>query len=212
MTTEMTALSATVEMEKRKAVTRPLSATVTLVSTITTLIEWRKEKAELKSNLFKCIRDAVRDSLFSDPYILDTAKSLATEEDQMVSEDHKTRLVFYLKASNFEDWKAQHQISTNSGFSPHGQPCVYTAHMNERSSQDKKEKASQVKARYDYHHRGVPHRLLKVQRSEISENVLSTLFRSQESGEQHTRCKSDHCCTYRGSTVSLKDRIICYKR
>ncbi|KAG0359567.1 hypothetical protein BGZ54_009905, partial [Gamsiella multidivaricata] len=100
------------------------------------------------------VRDAVRDSLFSDPYILDTANSFRIEGNQIVTRNHKSCLVFCLKARYFEGWKARHQISVSTDFSPHKEPRAHTTQLTGCSSQGKEERADQIETRYDCHRRG----------------------------------------------------------
>ncbi|KAG0365433.1 hypothetical protein BGZ54_006525, partial [Gamsiella multidivaricata] len=114
-----------------------------------------KRRVHLESSLREHVRDAVRDSLFSDPYIIETVHACGIPEDQIFTQDKRNRLIFYLKASFFADWKARHQISIGTAFTQHGRPYAYTTKVFASSSEAKKERVGQIKTRYDCHRRGV---------------------------------------------------------
>ncbi|KAF9179471.1 hypothetical protein BGZ50_006890 [Haplosporangium sp. Z 11] len=112
-------------------------------------------KACFESNHHKSVQTAMRDALFSDPYILGTAEECGIAEDQIMTRDDKGRMVFYLKASYFDDWKSRHQISIDTDFTPHGSPRAYSTKVSRSSSQRMKDRAGQIKTRFDCHRRGV---------------------------------------------------------
>ncbi|KAF9138086.1 hypothetical protein BGX21_007749, partial [Mortierella sp. AD011] len=68
-----------------------------------------KRKALLETRLRDGVRDTIRDSLMYDPYISETAEAFGISEDERITVDKENRLVFYLKANYFEDWKERHQ-------------------------------------------------------------------------------------------------------
>ncbi|KAG0247936.1 hypothetical protein BG011_000707, partial [Mortierella polycephala] len=111
-------------------------------------------KVSVKKRLDKSVSDSLRDALFYDPYIMDTAQEYGFAEDQIITRDEKGRMVFYLKANYFEDWKARHQTSIGTGFLAHGVPRAYSTDVTESSSQKKKDRAGQVLQRFDCHCRG----------------------------------------------------------
>ncbi|KAF9344547.1 hypothetical protein BGX26_004248, partial [Mortierella sp. AD094] len=113
-----------------------------------------KRKAQIAANLHNSIRDAVRDALLYDPYIVDTAEAFNIPEDEWITRDNKNRLVFYIKASYFTDWKERHQACIGTSFKSHGKPRAYTTSISKYSSQGKKERAGQIKTRFDCHCRG----------------------------------------------------------
>ncbi|KAF9186357.1 hypothetical protein BGZ51_002051 [Haplosporangium sp. Z 767] len=108
-------------------------------------------KVCVKKQLDKSVSDSLRNVLFYDPYIMDTAQEYGFAEDQIITLDEKGRMVFYLKTNYFEDWKARHQVSIGTGFLVHGVSRAYFTNVTENSSQKKKNRAGQVLQRFDCH-------------------------------------------------------------
>ena len=81
-----------------------------------------KTRVALEAQYQVKIREALRDSLFSDPDIVDTAEYLSIPDDEVMKLDDEGRLTFVLKASYFADWKARHQIGIGTQFKLHSKP------------------------------------------------------------------------------------------
>ncbi|KAG0359880.1 hypothetical protein BC939DRAFT_532452 [Gamsiella multidivaricata] len=62
-----------------------------------------RRRARQEESLSRSVRNAIRDALCFDPYILEIAEELQIPEDQRITRDGKGRLVFYLKAHFFDD-------------------------------------------------------------------------------------------------------------
>ncbi|KAF9915841.1 hypothetical protein BX616_005238 [Lobosporangium transversale] len=79
----------------------------------------KKLQKDLGMELKKKVMDAVRKTLFSDPYILATAKELGVQDDGIFELDKKHRLGFILNAAYLDDWKLRHQAYICTNFLPY---------------------------------------------------------------------------------------------
>ncbi|KAK3836873.1 MAG: hypothetical protein J3R72DRAFT_477004 [Linnemannia gamsii] len=81
-----------------------------------------KMRADIQARKIKNILASVRDFLFTDPYIRDTATALKIPGDKIISWDEQGRLVFPLKTAFFKDWKVRHQNTIGADSNPHEKP------------------------------------------------------------------------------------------
>ncbi|KAF9994584.1 hypothetical protein BGZ79_000653 [Entomortierella chlamydospora] len=144
-------------------------------------MEKRKQDIDLK--LRATIRNALRDSLLYDPYVIETAEEFNIPEDERITMDKKNRLVFHLKDNCFADWKGRHQLGIGISYTPHGKPRPYSTNVRQDSSQGKKERAGQIITRFNCQCRGT--------KSEVKGRVLGGT-----SGKTRQRAASLRCsCT-----------------
>ncbi|KAF9976955.1 hypothetical protein BGZ75_010444, partial [Mortierella antarctica] len=129
------------------------------------IIPLEETKAVLDAKVLAHIREALRDSLFSDPYITDTAEYLGIAEDEVmkVMNVGKTRnkdlLVFFLKRCYFADWKARHQITIGSEFNPRDDPYTYTSDRPRGVAAAMGRRAGYICTRFDCHCKGEPRKV-----------------------------------------------------
>ncbi|CAO3566022.1 unnamed protein product [Mortierella alpina] len=72
------------------------------------------------------IHKALKNALFADPYIQETADDFSIPEDEAMSLNNEGNLVFVLKADYFLDWKVRHKDAIGTQFYPHcKEPHVY---------------------------------------------------------------------------------------
>ncbi|CAO3570097.1 unnamed protein product [Mortierella alpina] len=72
------------------------------------------------------IHKALKNALFADPYIQETADDFSIPEDEAMSLNNEGNLVFVLKADYFLDWKFRHKDAIGTQFYPHSkEPHVY---------------------------------------------------------------------------------------
>ncbi|KAG0328836.1 hypothetical protein BGZ99_004324 [Dissophora globulifera] len=129
-------------------------------------------QAELDAKAKATIRETLRDSFFSDPYIISTAEDLAISDDDLMKwEDRRNSkdqsvhklLVFTLRAVYFKDWRRRHEVSIGTGFTPHRAAHEYRTDPSSDSSKDGSEdkestqsRIGHIITRYDCHRRGSP--------------------------------------------------------
>ncbi|KAI1296258.1 hypothetical protein EDD11_007450 [Mortierella claussenii] len=140
-----------------------------LTPTRADIVPLPETRAELDARAKARIREALRDSLFSDPYIVATAEELAIPSDDLMRwEDRRhprdysnfNLLVFVLKESYFKDWKHRHEVSIGTSFTSHGVPLEYrTDPLKDSGFEDTESTRSRIGhtiARYYCHRKGSP--------------------------------------------------------
>ncbi|KAF9120081.1 hypothetical protein BGX30_003385 [Mortierella sp. GBA39] len=100
------------------------------------------------------VLQVIRDSLFNDPYIIETAETYEFSEDKRIVMHGKWGaccLSFYLKAEFFVHWLKRHSECIGTTFSPRNGAYHYSTNVKENSTQRKKDIAGQVVYRYSCH-------------------------------------------------------------
>ncbi|KAF9926595.1 hypothetical protein FBU30_003843, partial [Linnemannia zychae] len=106
--------------------------------------------AHLEQNVIKTIRD----SLFDDPFIIETAEKLGFPEHERIVMKEKNGcryITFYLISDFFKDWLKRHEECLDTRFTQHKKPHPFSTNVKESSSQQKKDKAGQTVYRYSCH-------------------------------------------------------------
>lgn len=111
-------------------------------------------RARQAADLQRNVLNAIRDSLFDDPYIIETAETYGFPEGKRITMSEKKEgrcLVFYVKAAFFEDWLKRHSDCIGTSFTLRTKPHPYSTNVKESSTQAKKDKAGQILSRYSCH-------------------------------------------------------------
>jgi len=111
-------------------------------------------KAELSARARVRVNATLRDSLFADPFILNTARDLGIPFDDMMRFDSQRRLVFILKAGYFPEWRARHQLSISTGFKAHEKPRKYVSEDPRGAIALKRRTAGSILTKFECHRRG----------------------------------------------------------
>ncbi|KFH63563.1 hypothetical protein MVEG_10972 [Podila verticillata NRRL 6337] len=72
---------------------------------------------------------SIKDSLFADPFLEQSATALQIPEDQRITIDNKGRLVFVLQRTLFADWLDRHEVNIGTKFTFHGGPNTLSSGM-----------------------------------------------------------------------------------
>lgn len=118
----------------------------------------RERQAYLAADLQQNVLKAIRDSLFNDPYIHDTAEAYGFPEDKRIALVEKNGfccLSFYVWAGFFEDWLTRHSDSIDTKFTSRDSPRPYSTNIKESSFQAKKDRAGQIVSRYSCHRKSI---------------------------------------------------------
>ncbi|KAI1286549.1 hypothetical protein EDD11_000266, partial [Mortierella claussenii] len=120
-------------------------------------------RVELDAKAKARIRETLRDSLFSDPYIIATAEELAIPSDDLMKWEDRRHLRDYsnfkLLESYFKDWKHRHEVSIGTNFTSHGAPLEYRTDPMKDGLEDTESTRSRIGhtiTRYDCHRKGSP--------------------------------------------------------
>ena len=100
------------------------------------------------------IHQTLRDSLFSDPYLLDTAEALPLPDHMAMAWNDVGELVFFLKEAYFMDWMHRHQVSIGTNFHRHNKPHTYSQDVLRGSGEIKTRRAGHSVTRYDCQRKG----------------------------------------------------------
>ncbi|KAF9082743.1 hypothetical protein BGX29_003640 [Mortierella sp. GBA35] len=95
----------------------------------------RERQNYLAADLQRNVLNAIRDSLFSDPYILETAGAYGFPEDKRIIMDEKNGvrcLSFYIKAAFFKDWLKRHSDCIGTKFTLRNTPYHYSTDVKNR--------------------------------------------------------------------------------
>jgi hypothetical protein len=120
----------------------------------------RERQAYLAANIQRNVLKAIRDALFNDPYIHDTAEAYGFPENArttMVEKNGLRCLCFYVRAAFFEDWLKRHSDSIGAKFTFRDSPRPYSTNIKESSTQAKKDRAGQIVSRYSCHRKSMKH-------------------------------------------------------
>jgi hypothetical protein len=118
----------------------------------------RERQAYLAADLQRNVLNAIRDSLFNDPYIHDTAEAYEFPEDKRITLVEKNGLrclIFYVRAAFFEDWLTRHSDCIGAKFTSRDSPRPYSTNIKESSTQAKKDRAGQIVSRYSCHRKSM---------------------------------------------------------
>lgn len=72
---------------------------------------------------------SIKDSLFADPFLEQSATALQIPEDQRITIDNKGHLVFVLQRTLFADWLDWHEVNIGTKFTFHGGPNTLSSGM-----------------------------------------------------------------------------------
>ncbi|KAF9079947.1 hypothetical protein BGX23_002918, partial [Mortierella sp. AD031] len=117
-------------------------------------VPMRERQNYLAADLQRNVLNAIRDSLFDDPYIIETAETYGFPEGKRITMGEKEEgrcLIFYVKAAFFEDWLKRHSDCIGTSFTLRAKPHPYSTNVKESSTQAKKDKAGQILSRYSCH-------------------------------------------------------------
>jgi len=98
-------------------------------------------RARQAADLQRNVLNAIRDSLFDDPYIIETAETYGFPEGKRITLSEKKEgrcLVFYVKAAFFEDWLKRHSDCIGTSFTLRTKPHPYSTNVKESSTQAKR--------------------------------------------------------------------------
>ncbi|KAG0248274.1 hypothetical protein BGZ95_008132, partial [Linnemannia exigua] len=114
----------------------------------------KEEQGRASASLQRNVLNAIRDSLFDDPYIIETAETYGFPEGKRITMNEKNGdryVTFYIKAVFFDDWLKRHSECIGTTFTQRTAPKPYSTNIKETSSQAKKDRAGQIAYRYSCH-------------------------------------------------------------